>query len=156
MLCYDLSLLTKADSTASCSDLSHLASHGQHVQSLQGIRVWSKSDFLPSPSLFLPLKNSGRGKFCICFHICTCLFEPTLLWSRWEGGNNETSSLIHVERFHEAVLTGKIHLPPVFRRNSQYCISLHCFNWKDLNCPMIGSWLDKLHHVYRMEILGSH
>ena len=154
MLRYDLSLLTKADSTGSRSDLSRLASHGQHVQSLQGIPVWPKS-YLPSP-LFLPLKSSERDKFCICFHICTCLFEPTLLWSRRVGGNNETSSLIHVERFHEAVLTGKIHLPPVFSRNAQYCISLHCFNWKDLNCPMIGSWLDKLRHVYRMGIFGSH
>lgn len=75
--------------------------------------------------------HPNHGLRCLHWFSHNCLFWVHAPWSGREGGgNNEVSMLVSVEKVHGGVLTGKIHLSGVFRRSSQYCLSLHCFNWR--------------------------
>lgn len=92
----------------------------------------------PSSALYLLKKAVRKGKLYICFHTFV-YFEPTCFWSWRRGG--EGGMMKHqadtCERLHVGLLRGRIHLCTAFRSNSQYCISLYCFNWKHCNCPII-------------------
>lgn len=94
------------------------------------------------PHVFLLKKNIRKGKFRIDFPTVV-YFDSTLFSNeRREGENNEASTLVSIENLHVGILTGKIHISTVFRRNSLYHPVLLCFNWKlhFFNCPIIGDW----------------
>lgn len=85
--------------------------------------------------------HPNHGLRCLHWFSHNCLFWVHAPWSGREGGgNNEVSMRVSVEKVHGGVLTGKIHLSGVFQRSSQYCLSLHCFNWRHVHDTSI--WQD--------------